>query len=468
MHRNLEEKRSVQKFSELHYRSLIPFLPSREKIKMPHEVWQIITDYALEIRCSISNQPLQDPVIIVHPDLAPRVYNRQSAIDAADDNELRPYGITGNNVANYLSGVELPPDSGSTRFLVLNNSTNQAIRLGCEIRRSIEQNDPTRLQRAFSPIVNCLRSEWLILVFAVAAQYGSLASAFSPSLSTLFDPAILPAIGVSMAGYLATNVFIDYSSFIYILRRGSLVSQPQSPAAVILRICLPGITYGINAYYQYLFSPFIHAPMIRAISAALGGLFSIPRSIACTDLAIITHSQRLPSSTTEMAVRFFLGMCVFIRTGFEIYYLPHDPNSYILLVCISLLSATPNYYLSLREVASSVTNPRASVQHRRWFPHLSFYTPAERTDDEGESTLTFAIRTAARLAAAIFIGLICRFYGAAGATFEAIDMFIMSALITVLWNANAPYRLAPRNNAQHLSDDNEEKNNDATTPLLDP
>ncbi|ACJ17758.1 hypothetical membrane spanning protein [Coxiella burnetii CbuG_Q212] len=55
MHRNLEEKRSVQKFSELHYRSLIPFLPSREKIKMPHEVWQIITDYALEIRCSISN-----------------------------------------------------------------------------------------------------------------------------------------------------------------------------------------------------------------------------------------------------------------------------------------------------------------------------------------------------------------------------------------------------------------------------
>lgn len=133
-----------------------------------------------------------------------------------------------------------------------------------------------------------------------------------------------------------------------------------------------------------------------------------------------------------------------------------------------IIECNAHYYLSLREVASSVTNPRASVQHRRWFPHLSFYTPAERTDDEGESTLTFAIRTAARLAAAIFIGLICRFYGAAGATFEAIDMFIMSALITVLWNANAPYRLAPRNNAQHLSDDNEEKNNDATTPLLDP
>ncbi len=43
---------------------------------MSHEVWQIITDCALEILCPISNQPLQDPVIIIHPDLTPRVYKR--------------------------------------------------------------------------------------------------------------------------------------------------------------------------------------------------------------------------------------------------------------------------------------------------------------------------------------------------------------------------------------------------------
>ena len=46
MSRNLEEKRSVQfKFSGLYYHSLIPFLTPWEKVKMPHEAWQIITDY---------------------------------------------------------------------------------------------------------------------------------------------------------------------------------------------------------------------------------------------------------------------------------------------------------------------------------------------------------------------------------------------------------------------------------------
>ncbi len=146
--------------------------------------------------------------------------------------------------------MELPHDSDSTRFLILNNSANQATSLGCEIRQFIKQNDPARLQRAFSAIVNLLKSEWPAPVFPVAAQYGSLARALSPSLSALFNPAILPTIGVSMAEYLVTNVFIEYNSFIYILRRRSLVSESQSCTAVILRIWLPGITYGINAHYQ--------------------------------------------------------------------------------------------------------------------------------------------------------------------------------------------------------------------------
>ncbi len=58
--------------------------------------------HGIFLKDPVSDSSLEDPVIIVHPRIAPIIYSRSTVEDAASKKELSKFGITTNNLKSFI------------------------------------------------------------------------------------------------------------------------------------------------------------------------------------------------------------------------------------------------------------------------------------------------------------------------------------------------------------------------------
>lgn len=522
LHAREEKARQDEKWNETnsHYTYAQPYP------EFPNDLWRIVAAYAFStarMTCPINHKSLQDPVVFNHPNIGTLIYSRESVMEAVRNGELISFDITLNNINDYLVPVQLPvelieekisattitdlkeeipnslavairsdaseaPDEknltnkGPNLFRFLSN-LHLNINLVREVQNAVSANDPEALQLALTTpapltIRGLRKIDWRASLASLGSLWGTSAAS-SPFLLTTPSPynALSPALwNIFKANYFASSLLIDYQSTSFCIR---LAQSPNALRRIIRTTPAVLSTFAARTYYNYLIVSYAFITPSKAVNGLLGAflsLFFIPRTLACTDLALTEYASRQSQiSKKEKLVRALLTTSILVGIGLNIQtYVQRGYSLTTIALPLLFLSLgdAPSYYLAIRQTASAMTHPRSALRHTRCLPSIYTSVTTVRMDaDNSESRLTFVIRNLMRVAAVIFMGLLFFKTNPGYAVLDAITVFIINGLLPLLWKANSPYQLRSlpdESNAPSFSieDDNDDQDGHAI-PLLD-
>lgn len=465
--------------------------------KLLSDLWGIIATYWFPINkltCPVSGEPLLDPVVLVHPGFAPIVYSRASLLSAVESDEFfQSHGITADNVNGFI--VPAPLDISAflaPRNVVaveenkeseeseesesvkqgfdafVNNPSNANINFVSDIQTEMtrgraHQNLVSFLNRNDQPAsMRIRRVQRLPFVMSLLALVGSQGNLIDiPEYSFFYKK----GIGIICTlGYVVTNMAIDYKSFVYAFNVGVLDvigvtnHNRASNYARILRwlagsLSLFSASMLAIPYTSQTITDKKPLVVLLSISSSLGSLI---RNSVCTDILLREHFER----TTRIESRLTLGLIGLLslsstalslkRNGSYLLHSTHDDYELIIfsLIVLRVVSSIASQYLAARETANELVRSKKYIQH----PKLLCQSSSNAFDDI-ESRFSFFARTAARISAAVFVGMLNYLSreNPIEAVFAAFSMYITGALVMNIKTARNPYRLMPAPREVELS-----------------
>lgn len=467
-----EEKRapsSVPKLKFLLYSQIIEKLEIEEiqafiQAIPPGQLRQELKIMALlksRLYCPTSRTPLTHPVVFIHPQIDPILYDKKAALEAISTGELVHFGIDDEEKAqSHLleTTVGLTPTLNSLynhhlSSFFTNRSNNfldavnefQTLRSAQFLNNSIFR-DVVRVRMPINPRrFIFFRNAYSIVDLSLSA----LAALFD---SYLTFSIISPNSNLTEAFYLIFNLLIkgmlNYVSLIHLSQRGykNCLGAPHW-----LRLALLTPLAGLGILNKLYLSPLSVRWTITDLFKFMAFLFAyrnfIP-NIVCNgiiirDLIGETDSASRPyvASYPKIVKTCFLGM-----TAFSFYLSMHailkfeEMNDFLAFNLLAFpLVNLPYSYLSLREAVHDVAKIKTHLFQPTW-------TAPEPNHDcrPQESTPLFMARMFSQLILALLVGILFSSredYSAGSILFLAIKAFTMGSLANFIPNVNNRYRL---------------------------